>query len=223
MDDELANDPFFAEAMAEREEEEAAARKAARVAPTGKAGGKAGGKTSAKSGGGGIEADSEGARGGGGGSGAAGGKADKGKKGKKGKKGALAPTAEEAAAAAREAAELELLMMGDGEEEAREVRRGYDLKQLQRKERDLGGVKGAKRRRAEAAAAAAAAVDADAGFDLDLADQRFSSIYSSVDFAIDPTDPKFRKTAGSEKILGEVCAPLPHRPPPSTPARLPTC
>lgn len=52
------------------------------------------------------------------------------------------------------------------------------------------GVKGAKKRRAEAATAAAAAAADDGGFELNLADDRFGSIYQSSDFAIDPTDPK---------------------------------
>ena len=53
-----------------------------------------------------------------------------------------------------------------------------------------------------ARAAHGAADDADE-FRLDLGDSRFSSVYSSSDFAIDPTNPKFRRTAGSEKLLKE--------------------
>ena len=41
------------------------------------------------------------------------------------------------------------------------------------------------------------------GFAFDLHDSRFSSVYNSSDYALDPTDPKFRRTAGSESLLAE--------------------
>ena len=94
----------------------------------------------------------------------------------------------------------------------RASRRGYDLKSLELP-KDAGtlgaggakGAKGKKRKRAlEAAAAAASANDDD--FTLDTSDARFASIYSSSDFAIDPTNPKFRRTAGSESLLQETQA-----------------
>ena len=50
----------------------------------------------------------------------------------------------------------------------------------------------------------APAVRARDGFALDLGDSRFASVYSSSDYAIDPTHPKFRRTLGSESLLAET-------------------
>lgn len=63
------------------------------------------------------------------------------------------------------------------------------------------GIKGGKRKRAAAEEAKAAGED---DFSLDVQDSRFGSIYTSSDFAIDPTDPKYRPTKGSEQLRDEV-------------------
>ena len=193
--DDLASDPFFAEAMAERAEEEEEARHQA-------------GTRGARDKGGADGSSSDGATRKQGQADDGSKKAKKGKKGKKGKH-AVALTAEEQAEEGRREAELELLMLGDGPEEGAAERRGYSTKALElaKGKSTVGGRKmGGKRRREEAAreaAAAAATDDADA-FNLDVADSRFSSIYHSYDFAIDPTHPKFRRTAGSEQLLSEI-------------------
>ena len=191
---EFADDPFFAEAMAERDAEDeaaAAARGGGERAPKPK---------KAKGGAAAAGADA---------AGAGGGKKDR-KKGKKGKR-APALTPEEAAEAARQEAELELVMLGDDAAEATAQRRGYDINALEikgggRRSDGKGGAKGKRKRLAEEAAAAAAAGGGagDDGFALDVGDSRFASIYSSSDFAIDPTHPKFRRTAAAEQLLEET-------------------
>eukprot|EP00871_Galdieria_phlegrea_P005511 jgi/Galph1/5961/GphlegSOOS_G4603.1 len=40
-------------------------------------------------------------------------------------------------------------------------------------------------------------------FQLDMQDPRFAALYRSHDFALDPTDPKFKKTPGTKKLLRE--------------------
>ena len=113
----------------------------------------------------------------------------------------------------RKAAQLELLMMGDDADDAVESRRGYDLKALELPKgvstSDGGGskgMKGGKRKRmmlAQREAMAKEGGEGPDGFAFDLHDSRFSSVYNSSDYALDPTDPKFRRTAGSESLLAE--------------------
>jgi len=179
MPSELSNDPFFAEALAERDEEERRERRAAGAERA--AAERAVGRNGAA---------------------AAGATGEPKRKGKKGKRGRDVAMSEEEV---RRQAELELLMVADDEEEAREARRGFNAKALELPARAADkGVKGARKRRAEAAAAAANAAADEGGFELDLSDSRFASVYRSSEYAIDPTDPKFRRTAGSEKLLSEI-------------------
>ena len=176
MPADMADDPFFAEAMAERDEEDRQARGLKRPATAGRA---AAASSSA--------ADP-----------ARGGNVDR-RKGKKGKKGRPVLTPEEAAAEAKRAAELELLLMdGDAEDV-----RGYDAKQL---ELPTGGknLKGKRRAREEAAAAAATAAAAEDGFKLNSSDKRFEKLFKSSDYAIDPTHPKFKRTVATEQLMAEV-------------------
>ena len=170
----MADDPFFAEAMAERDEEDRQAR-GVKPPPKGRA---AAASSSA--------ADS------------ARGEVDR-RKGKKGKKGRPVLTPEEAAAEAKRAAELELLLMdGDAEDV-----RGYDAKQLELPAGGRN-IKGKRRARDEEKAAAATAAAAEDGFKLDAADTRFEKLFRSSDYAIDPTHPKFKRTVASEQLMEEV-------------------
>ena len=176
LPDDLADDPYFKEAIEEREREEKAAR-----AKSGRADAK---KTAAPKE-----------------------EAQKKKRSRKKKGRGRDDEEENTPEAARRKAQLEMLMLGDAPEDAREARRGYDVKELllpkgaSTADAELRGAKG-KRKRMQAAQAEAAAGADD--FSFDTADSRFASIYSSHDFAIDPTDPKFRRTAGSEKLLVET-------------------
>jgi hypothetical protein len=173
MPAELASDPFFAEALAERAAEEQQERRASTKAIEGGAGAVSAGVASA-----GVSA----------------GRAKEGKKRSRKDKRAPVLTEAEAAEEARKKAELELLMLGDDADDAREARRGYSLNALTLPaQAGQKGLKGAKRKRAEAAAAAAAMAADEGGFELNLADDRFASVYKSSEFAIDPTDPKVRQ------------------------------
>lgn len=191
LPDDLKDDPYFAEALREREEEDQAARRAAKKSKPSQA---ATGEAAAAAASGGAKAGTR----------AKGSK----RRRKAGKEGADAMTPAEAAKAQKEAAALEMMLMDDDGPGATQARRGYNLKDLELKggaaARDGVG-KGNKRKRAakEAAAAAQQREEGDS-FALDQQDSRFASVYSSADFAIDPTDPKFRRTAGSEAILAQV-------------------
>ena len=41
-----------------------------------------------------------------------------------------------------------------------------------------------------------------ASFNVNLADQRFAALYSSHDFALDPTDPRFSTSSGAKASVG---------------------
>ena len=177
MPAELASDPFFAEALAERAAEERQQRRASTKSIEGGAHNGAGAVSAGV-----VSAVVSAGRA----------KEDK----KRGKKDKRAPVLTEAEAAeeARKKAELELLLLGDDADDAREARRGYSLNALTLPaQAGQKGLKGAKRKRAEAAAAAAAMAADEGGFELNLADDRFASVYKSSEFAIDPTDPKVRQ------------------------------
>ncbi|EOD22474.1 hypothetical protein EMIHUDRAFT_240345 [Emiliania huxleyi CCMP1516] len=124
-----------------------------------------------------------------------GGAADERRRGKK-KRGAAAE--EEGAGGRSEGggkanAELELLMMDGGDEEGGGgggARKGYDVRRLELKQK-----KGAKGRRAKAGGGAG---PSDDGFKLDMDDARFSRLFSSADYAVDPNDPRFRKGVRKE-------------------------
>ncbi|GAQ86660.1 hypothetical protein KFL_003030030 [Klebsormidium nitens] len=108
---------------------------------------------------------------------------------------------------ARRKADLELLMMDDdlalagrlgGGLEAKPA--GYNLKAERRKEKE----KLRKKKKGER-------VDEDAiedeqaaeGAKVDFEDPRFGALFSSHHFAIDPTDPRFSKSAGQMEVLAE--------------------
>ena len=95
-----------------------------------------------------------------------------------------------------ERAELELLMLGDGNAEASE--RGYDMRKLELP-------KGKKHKGGKNARQLPAVGTTDgSGFSLDMDDPRFSRLFVSSDFAVDPNDPKFIRTSASEALLAEV-------------------
>lgn len=148
-----------------------------------------------------------------------------GRGGKRGRRAeAEIPPAEQVAAAKRKA-ELELLMLGDaggggggglggggffssdgfgaggaggGDD------RHYDLKALLRQ------AKGPKKRHAKGKHAGRADDDAAEGmggdFRLDASDPRFAAVGESAEFAIDPTDAKYRKTLGEKRARAHARA-----------------
>lgn len=93
---------------------------------------------------------------------------------------------EERETKARERAELELLMDDDGKSE------GFNMKEvLKREKMEKKGKKGKKGK-----------VDlGEDDFELDVADPRFSAVQESHHFAIDPTNPQFKKTKSMQKLL----------------------
>ncbi|PWY82181.1 hypothetical protein BO70DRAFT_314844 [Aspergillus heteromorphus CBS 117.55] len=101
--------------------------------------------------------------------------------------------AEEAAEAAKRA-ELELLMMDDD----RAGVKHFDMNEIERAEkqaRKKGKGKGKGKGKQ-----LAAPVD---NFEMEVADPRFASLYESHEFAIDPTNPRFKATSGMKKLLEE--------------------
>ena len=49
------------------------------------------------------------------------------------------------------------------------------------------------------------------GFQPDLKDPRFKSLFTSADYALDPTDPRFQQIDGSESIAQEVATQRKHQ------------
>lgn len=101
---------------------------------------------------------------------------------------------------ARERAELELIVGGNDEIEV-ERENSFNMKHV-------GTAKKAKKNRSkrkqkEEDDDSDAPEDGDDGFRVDTKDDRFAAIFDSHKFAIDPNDPKFKKTPAMQKILEE--------------------
>ena len=106
--------------------------------------------------------------------------------------------AEEAASAAKRA-ELELLMVDDKAADGGTLKH-FDMNEIERAEKAARkGRKGKKGRKASEIASAAVADD----FTMDVEDPRFAKLYESHEFAIDPTNPRFKGTEGMKKLLDE--------------------
>lgn len=90
-------------------------------------------------------------------------------------------------------AELELLLMDDEDD----GRKHFSLKKLL--EENQQSSKKKRKRKAEKEATKADGDD----FQVDLADPRFSALYDSHEYNVDPTDPHFKKTKGMEALLTE--------------------
>uniref|UniRef100_G3MKN9 Uncharacterized protein n=1 Tax=Amblyomma maculatum TaxID=34609 RepID=G3MKN9_AMBMU len=93
-------------------------------------------------------------------------------------------------------AELELLLM----DEEDDGRHHFSLQKLL-EENQVGPSK-KRKRKAEKVAAKQGKPDGD-DFQVDLADPRFSALYNSHHFNVDPTDSHFKKTKGMEALLAE--------------------
>ncbi|KAF8421288.1 pre-rRNA processing protein Esf1 [Tirmania nivea] len=105
----------------------------------------------------------------------------------------------EAAEKAAQRAELELLMMGDANERA--VAGGnmkhFNLKEVVKAEKEK---KLKKRKRGKKAVDAEGVQD---GFEADVKDPRFAALFEEHDFAIDPTNPRFKQTSTMKKLMEE--------------------
>jgi hypothetical protein len=98
--------------------------------------------------------------------------------------------AEEAANAAKRA-ELELLMLDDKKSEIKH----FDMNEIEK------AAKQARKKHKKKAKEQAQAVADD--FHMDVSDPRFARLFESHEYAIDPTNPKFKATSGMKALLDE--------------------
>ncbi|KAI9857865.1 MAG: pre-rRNA-processing protein esf1 [Trichoglossum hirsutum] len=110
--------------------------------------------------------------------------------------------ARDAKAEATKRAELELLMLDDdhiADPNSGKKLQHFDINEVLKAEKAKAkrGKKGARR----ATAPIGAAVQEN--FKMDVDDPRFSRLWDSHEFAIDPTNPRFRKTEGMKMLLEE--------------------
>jgi hypothetical protein len=94
-------------------------------------------------------------------------------------------------------AELELVMMDDGD--ASKGGRHFDIKAIERAEK--GAKKKAKAKKSKDAKKAD--TEAKDDFDINVKDPRFNRLFEDPTFAIDPSSHKFRDTKGMRAILSE--------------------
>ncbi|RQX75335.1 NUC153 domain-containing protein, partial [Toxoplasma gondii CAST] len=91
-------------------------------------------------------------------------------------------------------AELELLTLGHDEE----TRRHFDLRHELHNRPSKRKAKKMKRMREQEAATNPSEASS---FKIDVDDDRFSRLFSNPEFAIDPTNPNFKKTAATDELL----------------------
>ncbi|KAI5301720.1 pre-rRNA-processing protein esf1, partial [Ascosphaera pollenicola] len=115
--------------------------------------------------------------------------------------------ADERAAAAKRA-ELELLMMDDEAVTGGKVAadggahiKHFDMKEIERAEKQAAK-KGKKKSKYNKAREADTSLVPD-DFSVNVADPRFAGLFESHEFAIDPSNPKFKGTEGMKKFLEE--------------------
>ncbi|OCK83595.1 hypothetical protein K432DRAFT_346789 [Lepidopterella palustris CBS 459.81] len=110
--------------------------------------------------------------------------------------------AQEEAASAAQRAELELLMVEDDAAGAAGMRH-FDMNEIAKaekaKKKKKRGKKGKCRENEEVSGQSAAGTD----FQMDVKDPRFSRLFESHEFAIDPTNPRFSATDGMKALLEE--------------------
>jgi hypothetical protein len=106
--------------------------------------------------------------------------------------------AAEAAAKASQRAELELLME-DNSTEANPRLSHFDINEIARAEK--ARKKKGKKRTVEIEGGKRGGLQED--FEMDVGDERFSKLWESHEFAIDPSNAKFKGTEGMKKLLEE--------------------
>ncbi|KAG2414281.1 hypothetical protein HFD88_003472 [Aspergillus terreus] len=97
--------------------------------------------------------------------------------------------AEEAAEAAKRA-ELELLMVDDDKSGVKH----FDMTEIEKAEKQARKKKGKGKGKQ---------VEVQDNFQMDVSDPRFSRLFESHEFAIDPTNPRFKATSGMKALLEE--------------------
>ena len=106
--------------------------------------------------------------------------------------------AEEAATASKRA-ELELLMVDDKSTDGGTLKH-FDMNEIEKAEKaDKKKRKGKKGKKDAQAPPVASTND----FQMNVQDPRFAKLYESHEFAIDPTNPRFKGTEGMKKLLEE--------------------
>ncbi|KAK3714922.1 pre-rRNA-processing protein esf1 [Vermiconidia calcicola] len=106
--------------------------------------------------------------------------------------------AEKDSEAAARRAELELLMAGDQADNVRH----FDMREIEKAEKEARRKYKKKSGKKDKKGAA----EADAGaekFELETQDPRFKALFESHEFAIDPTNPRFKGTHGMKALLEE--------------------
>lgn len=109
----------------------------------------------------------------------------------------------EAEAKAAQRAELELLMVDNSTEAATHLDH-FDINEIARAEKQKK-----KRQRSKKAAKGSDEVvggkrgGMQEGFEMDVADPRFKAVFEANEFAIDPSNPRFKGTEGMKKLLEE--------------------
>lgn len=101
----------------------------------------------------------------------------------------------------KQRAELELLMADDNEDGTGKVRH-FDMKEIEKAEKEARrkGKKNKKHHKKNKTATADQVAD---DFQVDTADPRFARLFSSHEYAIDPTNPRFKRTKAMETLLEE--------------------
>jgi hypothetical protein len=102
-------------------------------------------------------------------------------------------------------AELELLMTDNSTERPEDQLDHFDINEIARAEK-LKGKKGKSKKftkEKELAADGGKRGGMQKGFEMDVADPRFKAVFESHEFAIDPSNPKFKGTEGMKKLLEE--------------------
>jgi hypothetical protein len=108
--------------------------------------------------------------------------------------------AAEAAAKASNRAELELLMQDNSTEAASHLNH-FDIKEIARAEKKKKKKKGKKDESKEVEGGKRGGLQNS--FEMDVGDERFSKLFEDHEFAIDPSNPKFKGTEGMKALLEE--------------------
>ncbi|KAH8594410.1 hypothetical protein B0O99DRAFT_687645 [Bisporella sp. PMI_857] len=104
----------------------------------------------------------------------------------------------EEAARATQRAELELLME-DGTEDQTHLNH-FDINEIERVEKKKKKSQRSRKGKEEVASKRGGMQE---GFELDVQDPRFAKVFESHEFAIDTSNPRFKKTEGMRKLLEE--------------------
>jgi hypothetical protein len=118
---------------------------------------------------------------------------------KKGEKSSRSKPKESSKSQPANTEELELLLAGDNDEEQE---RDYDIRGIQRMEKNKGKkLKGSRKRKEDKTAADVSGT----GFKVDVRDGRFSAVLDGTDgkFGIDKTDSNYKETSAMRDILAE--------------------